>query len=132
MSFRRNPNFMPELKARVSRRAVVAGELVRQKMQTLIEEPKSGSVYPGNPRASSAPGEAPASQSGDLVESLEVSAAIDNDSSIDVHVFSWLTRSRVLQDGTIDKAPRPFMVPALHESKTSILKTVSGQGVSDG
>lgn len=132
MTFRRNPQFIEGVKDTAAKRLAVAGDRVRLQMVRAIETPKSGAVYPGNPRPSSAPGEAPASQSGDLSESLERSQPSVGNNSIDVHVFSWLSRARILQEGTATKAPRPFMMPALFDSMNEINKAMSGEGVSNG
>lgn len=126
MSFTRNPQFMDRMKAKASERLMVAAGRVHSKAVSLIEEPKSGTHYPGAPNPSSEPGEPPASQSGALVDSLQVSDAIDSGGTIEAHVFSWLSRSRILQEGTITKAPRPFMLPALTESRTEIAAAFGG------
>lgn len=125
---KRNPTYMQGIERQMADRLMAAGDAVLQKAQDLIEAPKSGVFHPGNRRASSAPGESPASQDGDLLESLQRSDAVNTKEHIEVHVFSWLTRARMLEAGTATKAPRPFFRPALTQSKVRILQTMRGEG----
>lgn len=132
MSFRRNPEFLDQIKARASRRLVVAAEGVRQEVVGLIEQPKSGVEYRSLPRPSSEPGEPPASQSGELAESIRVDGPIVSDDMIEAHINTPLFKGRVLEGGLASLAPRPFLRPGLMGSRNRVMKTMAGQGVSDG
>lgn len=67
---------------------------------------KSGRWYDGH--QASAPGEAPAIDSGELVESLEVTDVIDGEGAIGTNA----EHAEYLEYGTSKMAARPFMTPA--------------------
>ena len=85
---------------------------------------KSGIVYEKyNPRRShraSAPGEAPASDTGNLVSKITVKQK----SKDIVNVESNANYSAYLEYGTSRMQPRPFMLPACEKSKKPIINAV--------
>jgi HK97 gp10 family phage protein len=85
---------------------------------------KSGIVYEKyNPRRShraSAPGEAPASDTGNLVSKITVKQK----SKDIVNVESNANYSAYLEYGTSRMQPRPFMLPAFEKSKKPIINAV--------
>jgi len=76
-----------------------------------LTETKHGAQYPDLPRRSSAPGEAPATQSGDL-EASYATVPVD---SAQVNVESDVEYAAELELGSIDGtvAPRPALAPAV-------------------
>ena len=85
---------------------------------------KSGIVYQKyNPRRehrASAPGEAPASDTGNLVSKIIVKQKSRNR----VNVESNANYSAYLEYGTSKMQPRPFMLPAFEKSKKPIINAV--------
>ena len=85
---------------------------------------KSGVMYQKyNPRRehrASAPGQAPASDTGNLVSKITVKQKSLNV----VHVESNADYSAFLEYGTSKMQPRPFMLPAFEKSKKPIINAV--------
>ena len=83
---------------------------------------KSGIVYEKyNPRRthrSSAPGESPASDTGNLVSKI----IVKQQSKDKVNVESNANYSAFLEYGTSKMQPRPFMLPAFEKSKKPIVE----------
>lgn len=109
--------------------------------EKLMNGPKTGKKWPGLPNQSSAPGEAPATQSGDLQKSGTTSYDADNLKG----VASWsaahalplekgATRKSDQTDdpmsrekGTQTLEPRPFAMPALMESIDGIRSDIADE-----
>ena len=110
-SFRAIPNIFRNLQGRSEKSMEQAAAALAMKIRTtavdLIQKgPKSGRVY-GEHQAS-APGEAPASNTGDLARSIRVVKGEEK---------TWFVVARVpyasyLEFGTEYMEPRPFMTPA--------------------
>lgn len=81
---------------------------------------KSGRQYSHLPNQSSAPGESPAVQSGDLVRSLEQVLELDVTARATAVVSSDDNKAAMLEYGTSKMAPRPFMRPSIDENKQAI------------
>ena len=85
---------------------------------------KSGIVYEKyNPRRShraSAPGQAPASDTGNLVSKIIVKQKSKNITNVE----SNADYSAFLEYGTSKMEPRPFMLPAFEKSKKPIINAV--------
>ena len=85
---------------------------------------KSGIVYqmynPRREHRASAPGEAPASDTGNLVSKITVKQKSKNI----VNVESNANYSAYLEYGTSKMQPRPFMLPAFEKSKKPIINAV--------
>ena len=132
MSFRRNPHFLDQIEDTATRRLAIAAEGVRQEVVSLIEEPKSGVQHASLPNPSSEPGDPPASQSGELAESIRVDGPIISQDMIEAHINTPLFKGRVLEGGLASLAARPFLRPGLMGSRHRVMKAMAGQGVSDG
>ena len=99
---------------------LIRGEAVK----SIQSGAKSGIVYEKyNPRRThraSAPGEAPASDTGNLVSKITVR----QDGKDKTNVESNADYSAFLEYGTSKMQPRPFMFPAFEKSKKPIAKAV--------
>ena len=109
-------------------REVIAGgaQLIRgQAIRSIQTGPKSGRIYEKyNPRRThraSAPGQAPASDTGNLVSQIRVRE--ENKDLIKVE--SNALYSSFLEFGTSKMLPRPFMFPALEKNRQKILKRIN-------
>ena len=101
------------------------GQLIRgEAVKSIQQGSKSGVVYEKyNPRRShraSAPGEAPASDTGNLVSKIIVKQKTKNITN----VLSNANYSAFLEYGTSKMQPRPFMLPAFEKSKKPIINAV--------
>ncbi len=101
------------------------GQLIRtEAIKSIQTGAKSGVMYQKyNPRRehrASAPGQAPASDTGNLVSKI----IVKQKSSDVVHVESNANYSAFLEYGTSKMQPRPFMLPAFEKSKKPILNAV--------
>jgi HK97 gp10 family phage protein len=111
-------------------REVVKGgaQLIRgEAIKSIQTGAKSGIVYEKyNPRRthkSSAPGQPPASDTGNLVRNIRVKQK-DKDN---VEVQSNAPYSAFLEFGTSKMLPRPFLFPAFEKSKFKITEAVSNK-----
>ena len=99
---------------------LIRGEAVKS-IQT---GPKSGKVYtrynPTRTHIASAPGEAPASDTGNLVSKIIVKQKSKNITNVE----SNADYSAFLEYGTSKMEPRPFMLPAFEKSKKPIINAV--------
>lgn len=109
-----------------SLRALVgrAGNLVRNTaVQSINQGAKSGVNYdlynPRRTHRASAAGQAPATDTGFLVNNIVISTDIA-DKGLSVNVESRADYSQALEFGTSKMAARPFMQPALEENKPKI------------
>lgn len=116
-----NPGFLnafrKKMAAATERAAAIAADGVRDSLQ----QPGSGVLHRGNPNQSSAPGEAPASQSGDLLNSIYSQPLEPVDDKVRAQYGSDLIYSRFLELGTVSSAPRPFIRPPIIDRKPEIL-----------
>ena len=108
-------------------REVIAGgaQLIRgEAIKSIQSGAKSGIVYEKyNPRRThraSAPGQAPASDTGNLVSKI----TIRQDGKDKTNVESNADYSAFLEYGTSKMEPRPFMLPAFEKSKKPIINAV--------
>ena len=97
------------------------GQLIRgEAVKSIQQGSKSGVVYEKyNPRRShraSAPGEAPASDTGNLVSKIIVKQKTKDITNVE----SNANYSAFLEYGTSKMQPRPFMLPAFEKSKKPI------------
>lgn len=126
MSFTRNPSFEPELHRDIAARTKRAIGKVHQQAVSLLQSPGSGQQYSAYSHPSSAPGDPPVSQSGELEASLAVSGPHDNGSEIEAAVGTPLIKGFFLEAGTANRAPRPFLRPALEMSRGAIMDEFGG------
>ena len=101
------------------------GQLIRgEAVKSIQSGAKSGIVYEKyNPRRThraSAPGQAPASDTGNLVSKI----TIRQDGKDKTNVESNADYSAFLEYGTSKMEPRPFMLPAFEKSKKPIINAV--------
>jgi HK97 gp10 family phage protein len=101
------------------------GQLIRtEAIKSIQTGAKSGVMYQKyNPRRehrASAPGQAPASDTGNLVSKITVKQK----SKDIVNVESNANYSAYLEYGTSRMQPRPFMLPAFEKSKKPIINAV--------
>ena len=101
------------------------GQFIRgEAIKSIQSGAKSGIVYEKyNPRRThraSAPGEAPASDTGNLVSKIIVKQKTKNITNVE----SNANYSAFLEYGTSKMQPRPFMFPAFEKSKKPIAKAV--------
>ena len=115
-------------------REVINGgaQLIRgEAIKSIQTGPKSGRVYEKyNPRRThkaSAPGEAPASDTGNLVSQIRVKE--ENKDLIKVE--SNATYSSFLEFGTSKMLPRPFLFPATERSRPKITQAVFNRVVKE-
>ena len=86
---------------------------------------KSGRVYPrpgGKSHRASAPGEAPATDTGLLVNSIRSAS----EQGLTWRVSASARYAALLELGSRRVAPRPFLAPALESVKASFLKAIEG------
>jgi HK97 gp10 family phage protein len=98
-----------------------SGGMVRDEAKRLLDEgPKTGHKYSWLPFRSSAPGEAPASQTGKLRNSI---VSVFDRASFTVNITAKDPKAAWLEFGTRMMAARPFMAKALRNS-VSVIKEV--------
>lgn len=111
----------------VKKALFVAGSYVEQDAKVSIAQgEKTGRVYKrGNvTHRASAPGEAPASDTGRLVNSINVRPA-EGELAVDVVAGGGIVKyARMLEFGTSKMAARPFLFPALEKNKQKIRKRI--------
>ena len=109
----------------------IGAELVRGEAVRLIQQgPKTGKVYqkggrllPRRTHQASAPGEPPASDTGDLVGKIHAR----RDESGDYEVGTKVTHGLYLELGTKTIAPRPWLFPALESKRSAVADQVTKQ-----
>ena len=115
-------------------REVIAGgaQLIRgEAIKSIQTGPKTGRIYEKyNPRRthrSSAPGQAPASDTGNLVSQIMV----NQKSPDEILVESNATYSSFLEFGTSKMLARPFLFPATERSRPKIAEAVFNRVVKE-
>lgn len=106
------------------KKALLASGLMVEKAakESIAGGGKTGKVYRrgGRTHQASAPGEAPATDTGRLVNSINVRLA-DGDTAAEVAAGSGSVKyARMLEFGTSRMEARPFLFPALERSKPKI------------
>ena len=101
------------------------GQLIRaEAIKSIQTGAKSGVVYqmynPRREHRASAPGQAPASDTGNLVSKIIVKQKGQDVTSVE----SNANYSAYLEYGTSKMQPRPFMLPAFEKSKKPIINAV--------
>ena len=107
------------------------GQLIRgEAIRSIQTGPKSGRTYEKyNPRRThkaSAPGQAPASDTGNLVS--QIMSVADGKNTL---VESRAEYSKFLEFGTSKMLPRPFLFPATQRSKKKIAMAIFNRVVSE-
>lgn len=104
---------MAKLRKGAAEGVIIGTESVREEaLRLILRTPKSGRIYRrrGVEHQASAPGEAPASDTGRLVGSITTRYENDN---LRGFVQAATRYTRFLEFGTSKMAPRPYMRPAL-------------------
>ena len=101
------------------------GQLIRtEAIKSIQTGAKSGVIYqmynPRREHRASAPGQAPASDTGNLVSKIIVRQKSQDVTSVE----SNANYSAFLEYGTSKMQPRPFMLPAFEKSKKPIINAV--------
>lgn len=109
----------------VARGIVAATEDVRgEALSLILDTPKTGRTYRrrGVEHVASAPGEAPASDTGRLANSIRTQYKKDGLVGVVVASTSYAAR---LEYGTVRMAARPYMRPALVNRRDAIEQTIA-------
>ena len=101
------------------------GQLIRaEAIKSIQTGAKSGVMYqmynPRREHRASAPGQAPASDTGNLVSKIRVKQKNPNTTQVE----SGADYSAFLEHGTSKMLPRPFLFPAFEKSKEKIKQAV--------
>lgn len=105
-------------------------ESVREEATSLIlNGPKTGRIYRrrGVAHQASAPGESPASDTGNLLRNIQTSV---DPAALKGNVNFGTTYSRYLEYGTAKMAPRPYARPALANKQDDIRDDIASE-ISD-
>ena len=94
-------------------------EKVKENIETAMSLPKSGNVY--GRHVASQPGEPPAIESGDLVESAEITME-----SPTVGTITYTSdHAAAMEYGTVHIAPRPFLTPGIETERPAFNRGVA-------
>lgn len=125
MSVQWDDTRIQERLTRAAMRGVIkAAELVRSEAISLIlNTPKTGRIYPrrGIEHQASAPGEAPASDTGRLVNSIRTSYDV---AKLTAYISADANYAGYLEFGTQKMEPRPFLRPALANVRDRVQQLV--------
>ena len=117
----------PAFRQACMRGLVIGGHLVRNEMLRLIlKTSKTGRVYRrrGVEHQASAAGEPPASDIGNLVQSIGPPTP-DSGNKLSVSIAISAKHAAMLEYGTTKMAARPFARPALMNMKDQVVKAVA-------
>lgn len=103
---------------------IAAHEVRSEAIRLILETKKSGRIYTrrGVQHQASAPGEPPASDTGTLVNSIDV---VPNPATLSAVINASAQYARALEYGTQTIEPRPFMRPALNKKRVRIQTILS-------
>lgn len=101
-------------------------EFINQ-MKSTLNHAGSGIQYPGNPKRSSAPGEAPAPQTREYVESWDYAIGQLDAHTWFVDVGSPKEYGPYLEYGTSIMEPRPHLRPMVDRMKGQLAVRIAGQ-----
>jgi hypothetical protein len=120
-TFRRNPNFVPGLRALARVRIADGVEAIRQAIVQRMDRP-----------GTSKPGESPTTTTGEMASRFRTYEPRDLGDSIEAAAGADApTLVGLMERGTARMAPRPLMLPALLDSKPAVMRAMTGQGVAD-
>ena len=120
---RRLQKILKELRPEAGRIVRRTGMQVLRNAKTSMSGPKSGRVYArsGKPHQASAPGEAPAVDTGNLVNSLQ----IEMEGDLTAVVFTDVEYAPTLEFGGAKMAMRPFLGPAAQKERKNFERSLS-------
>lgn len=127
MEFKSNlDEVLREIEKAKKKKMVATGEYARNKVVKKLSGQRTGRTYkvPGTNTTytASTPGQPPASATGGLRESIDY--AFDRD---DVIVGSPVKYAPMLEFGTYQMQPRPFLRPTLKENQRKLIDILSGR-----
>lgn len=125
-------DWFPEQASAVIRQATLRGvikgaNIIRNEILRLIQDtPKTGRVYVrrGISHQASAPGEPPASDTGNLVQNITVMIDAEHFSAV---VNSGAEYADALEFGTLKTEPRPYMRVALENKRAEVEAAVNDE-----
>lgn len=103
----RSPEKMAAVEKGVARAVAASALRIERELKTRITEPKSGRTYKrgrSGSHTASAPGEAPATDSGNLIGSI----AVLTPSDLEARIGTPVKYALYLEDGTSKMSPRPL------------------------
>ncbi len=133
------PEMEAKIKAEAKKAVAAAGLLVQNEIKDSMRKAKHGKTYRKGPikrkrggkntivgakfHRASAPGEAPAVDTGRLIGSVN-SRQLDGgfSTTVGVHDVTNVKYAKALEYGTSKIAPRPFLIPALQNKKPEIME----------
>lgn len=127
MMARINPAGVSQLQVRLTPRALRAAQAAAEVLKAKLGQPGSGTHYTGQPNPSSAAGEYPAKQTGDLQASISARPRA-RPGFAEFGSTSGPPEAQLLHFKPPDKGGRPFMNMALvdPEIHAAVLKSMKG------
>jgi HK97 gp10 family phage protein len=107
------PNFLANIQKMARKATFVAATKAQKKMSTMIRLPKAGKVYTRRSvkHRASAPGQAPANDTGNLIGSIQTVQMPDQGGAVASKVIVSAKYAKWLEYGTRRMAARPFVGP---------------------
>ena len=118
-----------EMRRRAQDAAASGGVIIQRNVKLELSRPGRGTHWPGLPRRSSAPGDPPAVQFGQLRRSQQVDLSGLHNANPLVRVGTNVHYARKLECGTKHIAPRPHMRPGLARSKKPVFQEFRKRGL---
>jgi len=106
--------------------AATAADARAEAVKSIQRGPKTGRTYPrvrgrrGSPHTASAPGQAPATDTGRLASSIRAARSLAGDHL----VGTALEYGRALEFGTSRMQPRPWLLPAVQKAAPRLAKRI--------
>jgi len=113
-----------EMPEKIKRRLTVGANTIRNTIiKSMAREKKSGNFYlrGGKAHRASAPGEAPAVDSGELLRSIVFDV---RGMEMEVGAEAGAPYAELLEEGTSKMKARPFLEPAIEEHRDAIINAV--------
>lgn len=109
------------IKSEMARKGAEATKALRNIEIEVLSKPGSGRKYKRLPNRSSAPGETPAPQSGELRQNWDDETIIDGN-RVTSRIKSNAKHAKYLENGTSKMASRPFIDPIKEKAEPEIEK----------
>lgn len=114
-------NLNDSIKREMARKGAMATNTLRNVELEVLSKGGSGKKYKRLPNRSSAPGETPAPQSGNLRQDWNDETLIEGN-RVTSHLKSNVKYARWLEDGTKKMAKRPFVNPIKKKAEPEVVK----------